>query len=134
MHQIGTLSALGTIAGYQNKGFWHYLAEYFSLFRIGSAHHSPHIAVGAFLRHALFSPLRNISANHLIQRPVCISSRCFLTRLPHQAVLQFPAAGIGSLHQHKNSLLFLGAHLQKWLHAVGAKVGIYRYKILTKPA
>ena len=122
MDQVFSLSTLSAISRHQNITFRHYLTKDFTHLRIRSANYRPDITVR--LSHVAFRPPGNLFANHLIKG---------LVRIFDHPVLELPATGIGGFDQNKQPFLFLFAYLDKRIHAVRAKIGVYGCKILIKP-
>ena len=119
MDQISALAALCAVAGHENVGLRHHLAQRLAHFRIGCANNRTNIAI--FAAHALAAPFGNLFTDDFIQRSAV-----------HQTILELTTAGVGSFYQHKNALIFFFADLYERIDAVGTQIRIHRCKILVK--
>ncbi len=119
VNQIGALTSLRPITRHQDIAFGHQAAQRLSHLRIRRPDNGPDITVR--VAHAAFGPFGNLFPDPLIERPA--------VRNP---ILKLAARRVRRLHQHKNPLLFLSAHVQKRLYAVRPQIRVHRRKILVK--
>ena len=119
MYQVLALSSLGSVAGHQDIGFGHDLAQHLTHLWIGGSYHCAHITV--LFAHQLRSPGGHLLAHQLIEGTAL-----------DLLILEFAAGGIGSLHKNENTLLLFFAHIQEGIHSVRPKIGIHGHKVLPK--
>src|SRR5699024_8795587 len=119
VYQVLSLASLSAISWNQNVSFRHDLSQDLAHFWIGGAYHSAYIAVG--ISHTFFSPLSNLFSYQLIERSAV-----------NDPVLELTAGRIGGLYQHKDSLLFFFAHIDKRLNPVRAQVWVHSGKVFIK--
>ena len=119
MYQVFALSSLGSVAGHQDIGFGHDLAQHLAHLRIRGSCHCAHITV--LFAHQLRSPGGHLLAHQLIEGTAL-----------DLLILEFAAGGIGSLHKDEDTLLLFFAHIQERIHSVRPKIRIHGYKVLPK--
>ena len=85
------LPPLCAVAGHENVGLRHHLAQRLAHFRIGCANNRTNIAI--FAAHALAAPFGNLFTDDFIQRSAV-----------HQTILELTTAGVGSFTSTKMPL------------------------------